>query len=74
MRYPMNIKFTIAIVILFIGFVYLVKPQPTDILDTIVEDAKILEQKEQVLTNNEKDLKVKSENKEWEEVDKQTDK
>ncbi len=70
----MNIKFTIAIVILFIGFVYLVKPQPTDILDTIVEDAKILEQKEQVLTNNEKDLKVKSENKEWEEVDKQTDK
>ena len=70
----MNIKFTIALVILLMVFVYLVKPKPAPFLETIVKDAEVLAQKEQILTNNEKDLKVKSENKEWEEVDKQTDK
>lgn len=70
---------TIAGIILIGGFItllsyglnYLQKPNALDNIEKRMDEA---EQKESVLTENEKKLKTESQTKEWEEVDKQTDK
>ena len=70
---------TIAGIILIGGFItllsyglnYLQKPNALDNIEKRMDEA---EQKESILTENEKKLKTESQTKEWEEVDKQTDK
>ena len=70
---------TIAGIILIGGFItllsyglnYLQKPNALENIEKRMDEA---EQKESVLTENEKKLKTESKTKEWEEVDKQTDK
>ena len=70
---------TIAGIILIGGFItllsyglnYLQKPNALDNIEKRMDEA---EQKESVLTENEKKLKTESQTKEWEDVDKQTDK
>jgi len=70
---------TIAGIILIGGFItllsyglnYLQKPNALDNIEKRMDEA---EQKESVLTENEKKLKTESQTKEWEEVDSQTDK
>ena len=70
---------TIAGIILIGGFItllsyglnYLQKPNALDNIEKRMDEA---EQKEIILTENEKKLKTESQTKEWEEVDKQTDK
>ena len=70
---------TIAGIILIGGFItllsyglnYLQKPNALDNIEKRMDEA---EQKESVLTENEKKLKTESQTKEWEEVDKSTDK
>ena len=53
------------------GLNYLQKPNPLENIEKRMDEA---EQKESILTENEKKLKTESQTKEWEEVDKQTDK
>jgi len=53
------------------GLNYLQKPNALENIEKRMDEA---EKKESVLTENEKKLKIESQTKEWEEVDKQTDK
>ena len=53
------------------GLNYLQKPNPLENVEKRLDEA---EKAQSVLTENEKKLKTESETKEWEEVDKQTDK
>ena len=53
------------------GLNYLQKPNALENIEKRMDEA---EKKESVLTDNEKKLKTESQTKEWEEVDKQTDK
>ena len=53
------------------GLNYLQKPNALENIEKRMDEA---EQKESILTENEKKLKTESQTKEWEEVDKQTDK
>tara|TARA_B100000927_G_scaffold260284_1_gene229773 strand:- start:6 stop:236 length:231 start_codon:yes stop_codon:yes gene_type:complete len=53
------------------GLNYLQKPNALENIEKRMDEA---EQKDSVLTDNEKKLKTESQTKEWEEVDKQTDK
>ena len=70
---------TISGVVLIAGFIgllayglnYLQKPGPLENIEKRMDEAS---EKESVLTENEKKLKQDSQNKEWEEVDKETDK
>ena len=70
---------TIAGIILIGGFItllsyglnYIQKPNALDNIEKRMDEA---EQKESILTENEKKLKTESQTEEWEEVDKQTDK
>ena len=57
--------------LLSLGLNYLQKPNALENIEKRMDEA---EQKESVLTENEKMLKTESQTKEWEEVDKQTDK
>ncbi len=57
--------------LLSLGLNYLQKPNALENIEKRMDEA---EQKESVLTENEKKLKTESQTKEWEEVDKQTDK
>ena len=59
------------ITLLSYGLNYLQKPNALDNIEKRMDEA---EQKESVLTENEKKLKTESQTKEWEEVDSQTDK
>jgi len=47
------------------------KPHPVEVLEKRLDEK---QEEESVLTENEKKLKTESQTKEWEEVDKQTDK
>ncbi len=70
---------TISGIILIGGFIgllayglnYLQKPNALENIEKRMDEAA---EKESVLTENEKKLKLDSQTKEWEEVDKQTDK
>ena len=70
---------TISGIILIGGFIgllayglnYLQKPNALENIEKRMDEAA---EKESVLTENEKKLKQESQNKEWEEVDKSTDK
>tara|TARA_B100001093_G_C25898992_1_gene623651 strand:- start:88 stop:318 length:231 start_codon:yes stop_codon:yes gene_type:complete len=53
------------------GLNYLQKPGPLENIEKRMDEAA---EKESVLTDKEVELKQKSQNKEWEEVDKETDK
>lgn len=53
------------------GLNYLQKPNALENIEKRMDEAA---EKESVLTENEKKLKQESQNKEWEEVDKSTDK
>ena len=53
------------------GLNYLQKPNALENVEKRLDEAA---EKESVLTDNEKKLKTESQTKEWEEVDKQTDK
>jgi len=53
------------------GLNYLQKPDPLENIEKRMDEAA---DKESVLTDKEVELKQKSQNKEWEEVDKETDK
>ena len=53
------------------GLNYLQKPDPLENIEKRMDEAA---EKESVLTDKEVELKQKSQNKEWEEVDKETDK
>jgi len=53
------------------GLNYLQKPGPLEKIEQRLDEAA---EKESVLTENEKQLKQESQTKEWEEVDKETDK
>ena len=53
------------------GLNYLQKPSPLENVEKRLDEAA---EKESILTENEKKLKQESQNKEWEEVDKETDK
>ena len=57
--------------LLSLGLNYLQKPNALENIEKRMDEA---EQKESILTENEKKLKTESQTKEWEEVDKQTDK
>ena len=59
------------IVLLSIGLNTLQKPNPLDNVEKRLDEA---EKEQSVLTENEKKLKTESQTKEWEEVDKETDK
>ena len=59
------------ITLLSMGLNALQKPNALENIEKRMDEA---EQKESVLTENEKKLKTESQTKEWEEVDKQTDK
>ena len=59
------------IVLLSIGLNTLQKSNPLDNVEKRLDEA---EKEQSVLTENEKKLKTESQTKEWEEVDKQTDK
>jgi len=70
---------SIAGIILIGGFITLLSMglnalQQPNALENIEKRMDEAEQKESVLTENEKKLKTESQTKEWEEVDKQTDK
>ena len=70
---------SIAAIILIGGFIsllayglnYLQKPNSLDNIEKRLDEAA---EKESVLTDKELELKIQSQTKEWEEVDKQTDK
>ena len=53
------------------GLNYLQKPTPLENIEKRLDEAA---EKESVLTENERKLKQDSQNREWEEVDKETDK
>ena len=53
------------------GLNYLQKPNALENIEKRMDEA---EQKDSVLTDNEKKLKTESQTKEWEDLDKQTDK
>ena len=57
--------------LLSLGLNYLQKPNALENVEKRLDEAA---EKESVLTENEKKLKTESQTKEWEEVDKQTDK
>ena len=59
------------ITLLSLGLNYLQKPNALENIEKRMDEAA---EKESVLTENEKKLKQESQNKEWEEVDKSTDK
>ena len=59
------------IILLSIGLNSLQKPNALDNIEKRLDEA---EQKQQVLTEKEKELVQDAQNKEWEEVDKETDK
>ena len=59
------------IVLLSIGLNTLQKSNPLDNVEKRLDEA---EKEQSVLTENEKKLKTESQTKEWEEVDKETDK
>jgi len=59
------------IVLLSMGLNALQKPNALDNIEKRLDEA---EQKQQVLTEKEKELVQDAQNKEWEEVDKETDK
>ena len=59
------------IILLSLGLNYLQKPNALENIEKRMDEA---QEKESVLTENEKKLKTESQTKEWEEVDKQTDK
>ena len=59
------------ITLLSLGLNYLQKPNPLENVEKRLDEA---EKAQSVLTENEKKLKTESETKEWEEIDKQTDK
>ena len=59
------------ITILALGLKHLQKPNALENVEKRLDEAA---QKESVLTENEKKLKQESQTKEWEEVDKETDK
>jgi len=59
------------IVLLSMGLNTLQKPNALDNIEKRLDEA---EQKQQVLTEKEKELVQDAQNKEWEEVDKETDK
>ena len=59
------------ITLLSLGLNYLQKPNALENIEKRMDEAA---EKESVLTENEKKLKQDSQTKEWEEVDKQTDK
>ena len=59
------------IALLSLGLNYLQRPNPLENVEKRLDEA---EKAQSVLTENEKKLKTESETKEWEEVDKQTDK
>lgn len=59
------------IVLLAYGLNYLQKPNALDNVEKRLDKAA---EKQSVLTDNEKNLKREAQTKEWEEVDKQTDK
>ena len=59
------------IILLSQGLNYLQKPNALENIEKRMDEA---QEKESVLTENEKKLKTESQTKEWEEVDKQTDK
>ena len=59
------------IILLSLGLNYLQKPNALENIEKRLDEA---EKSQSVLTENEKKLKTESETKEWEEVDKQTDK
>ena len=59
------------IILLAYGLNYLQKPSPLENIEKRLDEAT---EKESVLTDNEKKLKQESMTKEWEEVDKTTDK
>ena len=64
--------FSITAAILLVAF--LTFPKKENPLENIEKRMDEAEQKESILTENEKKLKTESQTKEWEEVDKQTDK
>ena len=59
------------ITLLAYGLNYLQKPNALENIEKRMDEA---QEKQSVLTENEKKLKTESQTKEWEEVDKQTDK
>jgi len=59
------------ITLLSLGLNYLQKPNALENIEKRLDEA---QEKQSVLTENEKNLKQESQTKEWEEVDKQTDK
>ena len=59
------------ITLLSLGLNYLQKPNALENIEKRLDEA---EKGQSVLTENEKKLKTESQTKEWEEVDKQTDK
>ena len=59
------------ITLLALGLKHLQKPNALENVEKRLDEAA---QKESVLTENEKKLKTESQTKEWEEVDKETDK
>ena len=59
------------ITLLSLGLNYLQRPNPLENVEKRLDEA---QEKQSVLTENEKKLKTESQTKEWEEVDKQTDK
>ena len=59
------------IFLLSLGLNYLQKPTPLENIENRLDEAA---EKESVLTENERKLKQDSQNREWEEVDKETDK
>ena len=65
--------FAFAIIILTLTFAIFNKkePNPLEVIEQKLEEVKT---KDKVLTENEKELEKKATEKEWQEVDKQTDK
>ena len=65
--------FAFALVFLALAFATLIKKEPNP-LENIEQRLEEVEVKDKVLTDNEKELEKKATEKEWQEVDKQTDK
>ena len=71
MKYIIILLISSFLTLLAYGLNYLQKPDPLENIEKRMDDAA---DKESVLTDKEVELKQKSQNKEWEEVDKETDK
>jgi len=65
--------FAFTLVFLALAFATLSKKEPNP-LENIEQRLEEVEAKDKVLTDNEKELEKKATEKEWQEVDKQTDK